>query len=36
MTKRVPEIRFEGFTDDWEQCKLEDLAESFNYGLGNF
>lgn len=31
--KRIPEIRFAGFTDDWEQCKLEDLAESFNYGL---
>ena len=22
----VPEIRFEGFTDDWEQCKLSELA----------
>lgn len=31
--KIIPEIRFAGFTDDWEQCKLEDLAESFNYGL---
>ena len=25
MTKRVPEIRFEGFTDDWEQCKVREL-----------
>ena len=31
--EKEPEIRFPGFTDDWEQCKLEDLAESFNYGL---
>lgn len=22
--KKVPEIRFEGFTDDWEQRKLSD------------
>ena len=29
----VPEIRFEGFTDDWEQRKLGDLSESFEYGL---
>lgn len=26
MTKRVPEIRFEGFTDDWEQRKLGKIA----------
>ncbi len=25
--KKVPAIRFQGFTDDWEQRKLEDLAE---------
>lgn len=25
--KRVPEIRFKGFTDDWEQRKLSDVAE---------
>lgn len=29
----VPEIRFKGFTDDWEQCKLGELSESFEYGL---
>lgn len=30
---KVPEIRFKGFTDDWEQRKLEDLA-SFSKGSG--
>jgi type I restriction enzyme S subunit len=29
----VPEIRFKGFTDAWEQRKLGDMAESFEYGL---
>ena len=24
--KKKPEIRFKGFTDDWEQCKLDELA----------
>jgi len=24
---RVPKLRFPGFTEDWEQCKLGDLAE---------
>lgn len=28
--KRVPEIRFPGFTDDWEQRKLGDMVEFFN------
>ena len=23
--KRVPEVRFEGFTDDWVECKISDL-----------
>lgn len=31
--KNIPEIRFEGFTEDWEQRKLGDLAQSFEYGL---
>ena len=31
--QQIPAIRFNGFTDTWEQRKLEDLAESFNYGL---
>ena len=30
---KIPEIRFEGFTDDWEQRKLDDLAE-FSKGSG--
>lgn len=25
--KKVPEIRFEGFTDDWEQYKLDDIVQ---------
>ena len=29
----VPEIRFKGFTDPWEQRKLGDVASSFDYGL---
>jgi len=30
---RKPKIRFKGFTDDWEQRKLGQLASSFEYGL---
>ena len=29
----VPEIRFSGFTDAWEQRKLSELSSSFEYGL---
>lgn len=29
----IPEIRFPGFTEPWEQRKLGDLSESFEYGL---
>ena len=29
----VPEIRFAGFTDPWEQRKLGSIAASFDYGL---
>ncbi|MBT8852603.1 restriction endonuclease subunit S [Lactobacillus delbrueckii subsp. bulgaricus] len=25
--KKVPKLRFKGFTDDWEQCKLGDVAK---------
>lgn len=25
--KKAPKLRFKGFTDDWEQCKLEDVAD---------
>ena len=31
--RQTPEIRFDGFTDDWEQRKLGELASSFEYGL---
>ncbi|MGV3085414.1 restriction endonuclease subunit S, partial [Enterococcus dispar] len=31
--EKVPELRFAGFADDWEQRKLGELAESFEYGL---
>ncbi len=33
--EKNPEIRFQGFTDDWEQRKLGDLSESFEYGLNS-
>ncbi|WP_186727221.1 restriction endonuclease subunit S [Leuconostoc lactis] len=26
----VPEIRFAGFTDDWEQCKLRDIVDIYD------
>ena len=29
----IPEIRFKGFTDPWEQRKLGELSSSFEYGL---
>ena len=32
MNKKSPKIRFKGFTDDWEQRKLEDLG-SFKNGM---
>lgn len=31
--EKVPEIRFSGFTGDWKQRKLGELASSFEYGL---
>ena len=31
--QKVPEIRFRGFTEAWEQRKLGDIASSFEYGL---
>ena len=31
--KKVPELRFKGFTDAWEQRKLEEMAEFLDYGL---
>lgn len=34
--KRVPEIRFAGFTDDWEQRKLSDVVDSVDTGKSKF
>lgn len=31
--KKIPEIRFAGFTDDWEKRKLGEVANRFDYGL---
>ena len=31
---RVPRIRFKGFEEDWEQCKLGEVF-NFYYGVGN-
>jgi type I restriction enzyme S subunit len=28
-TNSVPKIRFKGFTDDWEQCKLGEVVEDY-------
>ena len=28
--KKVPEIRFKGFTDDWEQRKVQEVADRFD------
>lgn len=30
---KKPKIRFKGFTETWEQRKLEEICESFEYGL---
>ena len=27
MSKKSPQLRFEGFTDDWEERKLKELGE---------
>lgn len=31
--RRVPKLRFPGFTDEWEKRKLGDVCTSFEYGL---
>lgn len=31
----TPEVRFAEFADDWEQRKLKDMSESFEYGLNS-
>ena len=28
--EKVPEIRFKGFTDDWEQCKIYEMADRYD------
>ncbi len=30
MSKKSPQLRFEGFTDDWEQRKLTDITSSYS------
>ncbi|MCD5560707.1 restriction endonuclease subunit S [Lactobacillus delbrueckii subsp. lactis] len=30
--KKAPKLRFKGFTDDWEQCKLGDVTSSYSGG----
>ena len=30
--RKVPAIRFKGFTDDWEQRKVSEVAEIFKSG----
>lgn len=31
--KRIPKLRFPGFTEEWEQRKLGEISSSFEYGL---
>ena len=33
MSKKSPQLRFEGFTDDWEQRKLGTLVEELNENI---
>ncbi|EAE5495755.1 restriction endonuclease subunit S, partial [Listeria monocytogenes] len=33
LEKSVPVIRFKGFSEAWEQRKLGEIANSFEYGL---
>ncbi|THB60132.1 hypothetical protein ESZ54_12035 [Vagococcus silagei] len=32
QNEKVPELRFKGFTDDWEQRKLGDISSSYSGG----
>ena len=32
-SKKVPEVRFNGFSGEWEGCKFGEISESFEYGL---
>lgn len=31
--EKIPELRFPGFTEDWEQRKLSEMCGTFEYGL---
>lgn len=31
--RKVPALRFQGFTDEWEERKLGEIVDSFEYGL---
>lgn len=31
--KKMPQVRFKGYDDTWEQRKLGEIAQSFEYGL---
>jgi len=31
--RKVPALRFQGFADEWEERKLGEIADSFEYGL---
>ncbi|MBT9082500.1 restriction endonuclease subunit S [Lactobacillus delbrueckii subsp. bulgaricus] len=33
--RKAPKLRFKGFTDDWEQCKLGDVCEEVSGNNGN-
>ncbi|NBB19075.1 restriction endonuclease subunit S [Runella sp. CRIBMP] len=33
MKNKKPEIRFKGFSEEWEERKLGELSDSFGYGL---
>ena len=33
--EKYPEVRFEGFTGEWEQRKLKDLCENITVGIAN-
>ncbi|KKW73921.1 HsdS protein [Lactococcus cremoris] len=36
MSKKSPQLRFEGFTDDWEERKLKDVVEKQIKGKAQF
>ena len=33
MSNKVPQIRFNGYSDDWEQRKLGEMAKEFKSGI---